>query len=188
MPAIPVSAGFWGKLPTRGDFLSLGLSRGFTEPWDAWISAMLAASREDLGAGWGAAWSAAPAWRFCLRPKLCGPHAVIGLWLPSMDRMGRAYPITFAAEFTAALAPGPLAHAWLDAAEAAGRAALAEGLLPQTVATRLPELEADPDGTAPPAASWWWSEGSALLPADEMCLAGLPARAHFRAMLAGDAA
>jgi len=188
VPAYPVNTGFWGKLPARGDFVRNGLSRAFTDAWDAWFSAMLTASREDLGEAWLDAWMVAPVWRFCLRPNLCGPLATVGLWMPSADRAGRPYPLTFAVEFSGAIAPGPLANAWLDEAEQAGRAALAEGLIPQSIAARLPVLEADPDGTAPPASSWWWSEGSLTLPADEMCLAAMPGRERFRVMLAGEVA
>ena len=186
MPAFPVTSGFWGKLPARGDFVRSGLSRGFTEAWDGWINTMLAASRADLGATWHTAWLAAPVWRFCLRPKLCGPNAAIGLFLPSLDRAGQPYPLTFAAEFNIATTPGPAAIAWLDAAELAGRAAISDGLIPQSITARLPELDADPEDMAPTAASWWWSDGSPTIPADEICLATMPSHTHFATMLAGE--
>ncbi len=188
MHAYPLTSGFWGKLPARGDFVRSGLSHGFTQAWDGWVSAMLTASHVTLGALWRDTWIAAPVWRFCLRPQLCGQNAVIGLFLPSIDRIGQPYPLTFAAEFNISTAPSPATIAWLDAAELAGRAAVSDGLIPQSIAARLPELDAETDGLAPSAASWWWSDGTKTLPPDEFCLPAMPNAAHFTTMLAGEPA
>lgn len=185
MSAYPVRAGFWGKLPARGDFVRHGLSRGFTDAWDAWMSAMLSETQDRLGGAWRALWQVAPVWRFCLRPGLCGPAAAIGVWMPSVDHAGRAYPLTFAAEFPAAIAPGPETLAWMAEAEGAGRAALAEGLVPHSIALRLPPLGDQPAGTAPLTASWWWSEDKPGADPSEFCLAGMPGAEHFSAMLGG---
>ena len=85
--------GFFGKLPARGDFVRAGLPRSFIDPWDAWLQQVLPASRRILGEAWEPAWLEAPVWRFALPPNLCGPEPVVGLWLPSVDRAGRYFPL-----------------------------------------------------------------------------------------------
>jgi len=184
MSAPAIETGLWGKLPSRGDFVRLGLGRRFTDPWDAWMSAMLAESQAALGAAWQEAWMVAPVWRFCLEAGLCGPEPVLGVWMPSVDRAGRAYPLTLAA---IPAGPGPEAEAWLDAAEAAGRAALAEVLEPAAVASRLIAWRdlrpVQWQGSA------WWKEcrqvrGDGLPPPSACCSRALPDAASFVGMLA----
>ncbi len=89
--------GFYGKLPARGDFVQAGLPRSFTDPWDRWLQRVLAASQAMLGDRWLPAWLEAPVWRFALMPGVCGPDPALGLWLPSVDRVGRHFPLTLAA-------------------------------------------------------------------------------------------
>ena len=47
---------------------------------------------------------------------MCGAQAVLGLMLPSVDRAGRYFPLTFAALSRMALPDGS-GEAWLDAAK-----------------------------------------------------------------------
>ncbi|MGH7057613.1 MAG: type VI secretion system-associated protein TagF, partial [Acetobacteraceae bacterium] len=61
---VPSAAGFFGKLPARGDFVRAGLPASFITPWDGWIAGALIASREILGSEWLPAWLEAPVWRF----------------------------------------------------------------------------------------------------------------------------
>jgi type VI secretion system protein ImpM len=93
----PESTGFFGKLPGRGDFIGRALSRSFLEPWDDWLQAAIAASRQQLGASWRDYYCTSPIWRFALGPGLCGPTAHAGILMPSMDRVGRYYPLVIAA-------------------------------------------------------------------------------------------
>ena len=46
-----VVAGFYGKLPARGDFVRAGLPRDFTDPWDDWLQSVIAGSRALVGDG-----------------------------------------------------------------------------------------------------------------------------------------
>src|SRR5260370_2664306 len=96
-PLSAAAIGFCGKLPARGDFVTAGLPRRFAEAWHDWLQPVLAASRRALGEDWLAAWLEAPIWRFALSPGTCGPDSVLGLWMPSVDRVGRHFPLTFAA-------------------------------------------------------------------------------------------
>jgi len=90
--------GFFGKLPSHGDFLGRRLPRGFTDPWDRWLQTVIANSREQLGSDWLDIYLTSPLWRFALAPGLCGDGAWCGLLMPSVDRVGRYFPLTLAVE------------------------------------------------------------------------------------------
>ena len=91
-----MTSGVYGKLASRGDFVSRGLPHSFIQPWDAWLAAGLLASQEQLGAQWLDAYLVSPLWRFALAPDVCGPTAVVGVLMPSIDRVGRYFPLTIA--------------------------------------------------------------------------------------------
>ena len=90
------TAGFYGKLAGRGDFIHRGLPSSFIEPWDAWLAAGIAASQGELGPAWLDAYLVSPLWRFALAPGLSGATAVTGVMMPSVDRVGRYFPLTIA--------------------------------------------------------------------------------------------
>ena len=90
--------GFYGKLPSHGDFLRRRVSDGFVDAWDSWLRECLAASRTALGAKWLDVYLTSPAWRFVCAPGACGPAPVIGLLAPSVDQVGRYFPLTVVAE------------------------------------------------------------------------------------------
>ena len=60
----PVEVGFFGKLPSHGDFLRRRVSDAFVDAWDAWLRECLAASRAALGERWLDVYLTSPAWRF----------------------------------------------------------------------------------------------------------------------------
>lgn len=93
------SIGFYGKLPIIGDFVSRRLPNEFIGPWDGWLQSAIAASREELGDDWLNSYLTSPIWRFLLSPGLCGKQAAAGIVMPSVDRVGRYYPLTVAALF-----------------------------------------------------------------------------------------
>lgn len=94
--------GFYGKLASRGDFVSRDLEPAFTQPWDNWLAAGMLASQQQLGEGWLSAYLISPLWRFALAAGVCGPNAMVGVLMPSIDRVGRYFPLTVAQT----LAPG----------------------------------------------------------------------------------
>jgi type VI secretion system protein ImpM len=90
--------GFYGKLPSHGDFLRRRVSDGFVNAWDRWLQECLAATRAVLRDGWLEVYLTSPVWRFACAAKACGPRAVVGVMAPSVDRVGRYFPLTIVAE------------------------------------------------------------------------------------------
>jgi type VI secretion system protein ImpM len=95
----PAPAGWFGKIPALGDFAARRLPPEFTEPWDLWLSDGLLAAREALGAGWLESYTNAPLWRFALMPGALDSRHWFGVLMPSVDRVGRQYPLTIASGF-----------------------------------------------------------------------------------------
>src|SRR3954465_3512054 len=90
----PPVVGFYGKLPSHGDFLKRRVSDGFVSVWDAWLQESLATSKAALGDAWLDVYLTSPAWRFICGPGACGPAVVAGVMVPSVDRVGRCFPLT----------------------------------------------------------------------------------------------
>lgn len=136
MPDAPVSgapAGWYGKLACLGDFASRRLSRAFVERWDGWLQQVLPASRARLGDGWLEAYLTSPVWRFIEWPEpggaACDAAGTVnaGVLMPSVDKVGRYFPLC-----VAAVLPGLVGGAdelrallrWLDRIEALALATL----------------------------------------------------------------
>ncbi|MEN9903978.1 MAG: hypothetical protein RLZZ555_543 [Pseudomonadota bacterium] len=111
------SIGWYGKLPTIGDFAQRRLPHAFVEQWDGWLQECLQASRAALGPGWTEQYLGAPVWRFVLLPGVIGAEAWAGVLLPSVDRVGRYFPLTVCASLPACAPLGSSLEAldrWLD--------------------------------------------------------------------------
>ena len=149
MEGPPPVAGWYGKLPALGDFASRRLPPAFIAPWDAWLQRGLAASRAMLGERWLDVYLNGPLWRFALLPGLCGPTGWLGTLMPSVDRVGRHFPLTLALEVpTAADALAAVGHAtgWFAALEQAALACLDIRCQPEHLEARL---------------AAWWPDGAA---------------------------
>ncbi len=204
--ALTLAAGFAGKIPARGDFLRAGLPASFVQPWDDWLAAGMAGARTALGEGFDDAYMEAPVWRFALAPGACGPDPVAGVLLPSVDRVGRRFPLTIALVLPGADPPGLAACGnWFAAIEAPALAAIAQDLEPETLTAALaeagtpelgflPESAALPEaGTldaawpvlarllADPALSLWWTAGAPRVAPRAFATRALP---EFASMMA----
>ena len=175
-----VIRGFAGKVPARGDFVHAGLPREFTDPWHDWQSLVIAGSRTLMGEAWLDAFLEAPVWRFVLPPGFCGPRAAVGLIRPSVDKVGRYFPLTLAA-LCAAGTPDPTEWSeWLDTTEDLGRLALDEDAPPERLMPPPPPLSpARTSGTA----SIWWTDGGPRVEASRLSFPSLPDAASFASML-----
>lgn len=190
--------GFYGKIPARGDFVRSGLPHAFVDPWDRWLQQGMAASRAELGEdAWLAAWLEAPIWSFALAPGICGPDAVLGLWMPSIDRVGRHFPLTLAAVAPAGDARDMARSngGFLFAVEQAGLAAVESGLAPDALTDRVlaaaeaPESDPGIDPADYPGGSaLWWTEGSPRVPRWAFTSQALPDDPTFAKMLDASAA
>jgi type VI secretion system protein ImpM len=139
--------GFYGKIPSEGDFVTRRLPWEFTSVWDDWLQQGMQASREALGERWLALYLSAPIWRFQVAPGVCGPIGWRGLFFASVDRVGRYFPLTLAFADTAPTALPALsgdAAAWM-AVEDAALAGLAP-TLPIAEFDRMMEALAMPGG------------------------------------------
>jgi len=150
--------GFYGKLPARGDFVRHGLPGDFVQAWDGWVQSVLPAVREGLGAEWDSVWSAAPGWCFALPGGVCGSASVTGVWMPSVDRVGRAFPLVIA---VCGAVDAVDAQGFRAGAAEQARAAIVHRWPPEMLRARIAELRVagtdaadEADGTA-----LWWRSG-----------------------------
>ncbi len=126
-----MAAGFFGKIPATGDFVSRGLPGGFRRAWDRWITRHVV-PRQDR-AGWPAA-----GLRFRLSS---GGRAAAGVIVPGCDSAGRRFPLSLV--LTGSALPGPAGlDPWCDAAAALP---LAEFPDPDSLWDALNRIEVAPE-------------------------------------------
>ena len=210
--------GFYGKLASRGDFVSRGLPQSFIQPWDQWLAAGLVASQQQLAERWLPAYLVSPLWRFALAPGVCGPDAVVGVLMPSIDRVGRYFPLILAQvlapdESLAAVVGGP--DNWFEQCEAqllatlepqaafeafdaavqgidAPRSAVVSspvvGGLQRFAAVTPQARQAALAESACAGMSLWWGRGSEHIEAGMLRCAGLPHSEDFASFLLGSEA
>lgn len=198
--------GYFGKIPSHGDFVSRGLPPALVEAWDAWLQGCMLESQRQLGEQWLAQYLTSPVWRFAISPGILGPDGLGGVMMPSVDRVGRYFPLMIAATGAPPLLDWfQQQAAWYDAVDDLARMGLEDGF---TLARFDAAAEPAPMPLAPAAPvngmwripvdgqvserlaaaalqghSLWWTEGS--LDAEVRCLmcAGLPQPQAFAAML-----
>ena len=94
--------GWHGKLPVIGDFAGRRIDPAFLAAWDRWLDGELQAMARQPG--WPAGYLDSPSWRFLLMPGVlpgeAAERAWVGVLMPSVDRVGRYYPLTLACPLT----------------------------------------------------------------------------------------
>jgi type VI secretion system ImpM family protein len=119
--SVESATGFYGKLPCRGDFMQRRVPQVFVDTWDAWLQECLYVSRQQLGEQWLDLYLTSPVWRFVLAEGICGESAYAGVMLPSVDRVGRYFPLTLVSPLEAGTcileAACGAGRAWFDAVE-----------------------------------------------------------------------
>ena len=103
-----MAAGFgaFGKMLDVGDFFRINVSGGFVRVWDNWIQQLLMEGQAQYGAGFDTHYMSAPLWRFTLPADKAGPSKIMGVFMPSVDRVGRRFPLTLILPLDT---PGPAA-------------------------------------------------------------------------------
>ena len=173
--------GYFGKLPSRGDFLSRRIPPAMAEAWDRWLAGFTTAVRDAAGDAWPDVWLTAPLWHFVLGAGVAGGDGAAGLLIASADRVGRMFPFTIIGP--CAGVPG---SAWPATIEALALDALADDFDPDTLDRGLITLGPAPVTTPlTPGATLWWCRGSDRLPPTRMQRTGLPDVAVCAAMVLG---
>lgn len=197
--------GYFGKLPSHGDFVSRGLPPGLVAAWDTWLQQCIHESRRQLGDRWLTQYLTSPVWRFAISPGILGPEGLAGVMMPSVDRVGRYFPLMIAATGAPPLLDwyGKQA-AWYDEVEALACASLDRGFRleqlgaapePWTMAAavlsvgsvwRIPigeKVEERVLATALRGHGLWWTAGASDAEARFLMCAGMPQPQAFAAML-----
>jgi type VI secretion system protein ImpM len=102
---LTTALGYYGKVPTHGDFVSRGLPRSFIDPWDLWLQEAIMTSREHLGSQWLDYYLTSPLYRFALSPGICGDTGWFGILMPSVDKVGRYYSMTIGQQINSSANP-----------------------------------------------------------------------------------
>ena len=96
MNATMTRIGWFGKIPSLGDFAQRRLPGAFVRPWDQWLQDGIALAQRRVGPRFVELLTTFAVWRFAVPPGVFGETAWIGILLPSADRVGRAFPLTLA--------------------------------------------------------------------------------------------
>ncbi len=184
---------WFGKLPGNGDFAQRRLAPEFLEIWDAWLQRemlQLRQHRED----WTPRYLEAPLWYFVLSEGIVNPHPWIGVLMPSVDSVGRYFPLTLATPLSASIevsvsVPDPrLMLSWWQRSANAALTALDTDQDAAQFDTGLHSIFSEPasmDETAPdilpmlsPGQTLWTTNITAQPTLAHLCN-GLPCKAEF---------
>ncbi|HEX4856278.1 MAG TPA: type VI secretion system-associated protein TagF [Limnobacter sp.] len=83
---------WFGKLPCTGDFTCHGMPGEFLSTLDDWLSNLIQQGIQRHGDGWLRAYFNMPVQGFVMRAIPSTENDVVGVWMPSVDRAGRAFP------------------------------------------------------------------------------------------------
>ena len=137
--------GAFGKMPALGDFFHLNAPPGFVRVWDDWLQGAMMAAAEAGQDAWDAQYMSAPIWRFTLAPGLAGAAKIIGVLMPSVDRVGRRFPLALMAAVERE-GPATLDHLCEDQTferlEDVALAALEDGMDRDRLAALLAQIDA----------------------------------------------
>ena len=99
-PLIPTRAAtrvaWFGKLPALGDFVGRRMPHALGTEWDYWLRCGMEQLRNEAGDQWTQRFVHTPPWFFVAPARVTG-ESVCGVLAPSIDRVGRYYPIAILA-------------------------------------------------------------------------------------------
>ena len=169
--------GFYGKLASRGDFVSRALPQSFIGPWDSWLAAGLLASQNSLGGDWLNVYLVSPLWRFVLAPGVCGPDT----WFEQAEEL-----------LLSTLDAGATFEGFNDGVDKLGIPASEQRAVDsrfaglQRVAATVPHSRMTALAEqACEGASLWWGRGSQVISPGLLRCRGLPAAGDFAQFLLG---
>jgi|GEM_PF-387287 len=85
--------GWFGKLPSVGDFAGKGMPVPLKETVHGWMSSGMAALKCAHPTEWQGAYLVSPVWHFLIGPGIWDRSALIGCLAPSVDKVGRYSPL-----------------------------------------------------------------------------------------------
>ena len=194
-------SGYFGKLPDRADFVVGNCPEGFLKLWEPFLMRGLACSRLDLGSRWEEVYMTMPVWRFWLAPEegnVAFVHSIGGAVMPSVDKVGRKFPLTIVAEADPSQKPERSSDDWFEDVEAALLGALDEdanfqgfkhvvsalsdavGAEKASHSTETNMLKADPGTMGKLTSAFWCRAGRETF---AFSCSGLPAEEEFRWLL-----
>lgn len=188
MPEAALSVpGWYGKLPHVGDFVSRRLPEHFIRGWDEWLQGGLQCARDQLGPSWLEHYLVAPIYRFWIDAGLLGHSGWAGVLMPSVDRVGRHFPLTIALPLQPprqGLASALAAVEWFAAVDAVARLVLDVDFSVDDLERRLAAIAAsitDARGPTPCPAegSVWWCDDAGQDATWFKCFSALPPATSF---------
>jgi len=84
---------WYGKLASLGDFAGRRLPQETIAALDGWLAQSVDTSRTQLGERWLNTYLTSPLWRFAWAPGVLGAPWWFGLLMPSVDNVGRYFPL-----------------------------------------------------------------------------------------------
>lgn len=147
----PMTAWLFGKLPSHGDFISRGLTPAVRDLLDTWLSDEMRLARETYGHELAERFDDAPPLLFGHRD---GDGWEGGTLCPSVDSVGRRFPLLVARRVASVDQATPAARACIDAVYAAfAEGANADALQSSAESLDLHEAPNEPE-------VGWWLDGA----------------------------
>lgn len=182
--------GFYGKIPSHGDFVSEGLDRELLGTLDNWLQSGMHACADVFADRWSAVFSTSPPLRFIIERGIWGRSAYAGVLLPSKDRVGRKYPLVILAQLSD-FRQHPrtlyLDDTWFMAAEALAETSVTSDFEMSRFTgsikrLRMPKPRGEEDelhvAVGSPTSLWWYIDAASRRPRG-MKFEGKPAAADF---------
>ncbi len=170
--------GFYGKIPSHGDFISEGLDRELLGSLDGWLRSGLHACADIFADRWSAVFTNSPPLRFIIERGIWGRSAYAGVLLPSKDRVGRKYPLIILAQmvdFRQHPRTLYLDDTWFMAAEALAETSMTldfdmSRFTSSIKRLRMPKPKGDDEDvpaspqTGQPTSLWWYIDSESRRP------------------------
>ena len=183
-----LTTGYFGKLPTQGDFVSTGLNHALTSELDGWLRQCVRDSQKALGRKWLDLFLISPVWRGVAARGVLHHDPVMMVMIPSVDRVGRYFPLVLAAQFRGGdhdLTEMPqLAGDWYDWAEGVALSILKPGFTRTQLDLALADSEFSfpyetsvaPMTDGQDGATLWWTAATSNRP---QMFTGMPYAENF---------
>lgn len=129
----------FGKMPAHGDFISRGLDDETIEAADAAVAEAVTVAALKWDYRWDDVYVETPVWRFIAAPGVLGRDWTAGVFMASVDAVGRQFPLIagFSSSSLALIARGEVLTAVLDETETLARNALLEAASVDTLLAAL---------------------------------------------------